>query len=470
MYNSNSQYITKKSKGNLELKLILFLSFCLFSNLSAQTKQWTLENCIQHAIDNNIVIKQIKLQKESAEVELNTSQMSRLPDLNVGIGQNWRFGYSEIISGLKENTTQSTSNFSISSSIPLFTGFRINNEIEKNKLELKAATENLEKAKEDLALNIASLFLQVLFNKEIVKVNEEQLNLSHNQVEKTKSLVQAGKAPLSQLYDIESQVAKDEVSLIQAKNSLALALLDLAQSLELETENAFDVYTPEIEDVIEKYTNSVQLPQVIFNNAVNIKPIIKEQQYRMESAEKTLKIAKSGYLPSLQLNLGYGTDYFYDYDIKKKINPDTGNAYSNTPFSSQIRDNAGEFISLNLSIPVFNRFSVKNQVRNAKINISNQQLALENTKKTLYKEIQTAYLNATAAREKYRASEKAVTAGAEAFKYAQERYETGKSSVFEFNEAKTKLIQNQSEQIQAKYDYVFRAKILDFYNGNPIKL
>jgi outer membrane protein len=457
-------------RGVWRLLLVAFFSLCLFSNPNAQTKLWTLENCIQYAIDNNISIKQIKLQKESTEIELNTSQMSRLPDLNASIGQNWQFGRSEINSGLKENTTQSNSSFSVSSSIPLFTGFRINNEIEKNKLELKAATENLEKAKENLALNIASLFLQVLFNKEIVKVNEEQLNLSLTQVEKTKSLVQVGKVPLSQLYDIESQVAKDEVSLIQAKNNLDLALLDLAQSLELENTTSFDVYTPEIEDVIAEYTNSVQSPQIVFNNAVNVKPVIKEQQFRIESAEKTLNIAKSGYLPSLQLNLGYGTDYFYDYDIKKKINPATGEAYSNSPFSNQFRDNSGEFISLNLNIPIFNRFSVKNQVRNAKVNISNQQLALEDMKKTLYKEIQTAYLNATAAREKHRASGKAVTASTESFKYAQERYETGKSSVFEFNEAKTKLIQSQSEQIQAKYDYIFRAKILDFYNGNPIKL
>jgi outer membrane protein len=385
--------------------------------------------------------------------------MSRLPDLSAGMGQNWSFGRGETESGLKENTTQSNTSFSISSSIPLFTGFRITNEIEKNKLELKAATENLEKAKENLALNIASLFLEVLFNKEIVNVNEEQLNLSQTQIEKTKSLVQAGKVPMSQLYDIEAQAAKDEVSLIQAKNNRALALLDLAQSLELENETYFDIYAPETDNVIAEYTNSAQSPLTIFNNAVHIKPVIKEQQYRVESAEKTLKIAESGYLPSLSLSLSYGTAYYYNYNLKE-----------NMPFSNQLRDQSGEMIGLNLSIPIFSRFSVKNQVRNAKINISNQQLALENTKKTLYKEIQTAYLNATAAQEKYKASGKAVTASSESFKYAQERYETGKSSVFEYNEAKTKWMQSQSEQIQAKYDYIFRTKILDFYNGIPIKL
>ncbi|MDR0413147.1 MAG: TolC family protein [Dysgonamonadaceae bacterium] len=451
------------------LAALAFSALCLSPCLHAQSGAWTLENCIQYAIDNNITIKQIKLQRESAAIDLNTSQMSRLPDLNAGVGQNWRFGRGEIKSGLKENTTQSNTSFSVNTSIPLFTGFRIKNEIEKNRLELKAATENLEKAKEDLALNIASLFLQVLFNKELVKVNEEQLTLSRAQVEKTKSLVQVGKVPLSQLYDIEAQVAKDEVSLIQANNNRALALLDLAQSLELESAGAFDIYTPEMEAVVAEYADNIQSPRVVFNNAVHAKPVIREQQYRIESAEKLLNMAKSGYSPSLQLNLGYGTDYFYDYDIKKKANL-MGEAYSNPSFSRQFRDNSGEFISLNLNIPLFNRFSVKNQVRNARINVGNQQLILENARKTLYKEIQAAYLNATAAREKYRASGKSVTASAESFKYARERYETGKSSVFEFNEAKTKLIQSQSEQIQAKYDYIFRMKILDFYNGNPIKL
>jgi outer membrane protein len=453
-------------------KIVTFVfCCCLFSITNAQTKQWTLEKCIQYAIDHNITIKQIALEKESAEVELNTAQMSRLPNLNANAGQTWDLGYSPGKSGVNASQTQANTSFSIVSSMPLFTGFRIPNEIEKNKLELKAATENLEKAKEDLALNIASLFLQALFNKELVKINEEQLNLSQKQVDRTNILVNVGKVPKSQLYDIESQVAKDEVSLLQAKNDLELALLDLRQSLELENDISFDIYTPEIEDVISEYMNSVQPPKIIFNNAVNIKPVIKEQQYRVQSAEKTLKIAESGYLPSLSLNLGYNTAYYHIYDLKQ-MNPETGemDPANNTAFSKQFSENGREYIGLSLSIPIFNRYSVRNQVRSAKLNIQNRQLALDNTKKTLFKEIQTAYLNATAAQEKYRAAGKAVDAGAESFRYARERYETGKSSVFEFNEARTKLIQSRGEQVQAKYDYIFRTKILDFYNGIPIKL
>jgi outer membrane protein len=445
----------------LHQSIILIAVCCLCFPSAYAQKQWTLEECIQYAIANNITIKQVQIQKESAEVNLHTSQMSRLPDLNASAGQNWSFGYSSSRTGLNATQNQSSSSLSIGSSMPLFTGFRINNEIARDKLELKAATENLEKAKEDLSLNIASLFLQVLFNKEILKVAQEQQHLSQEQIGKTKSLVEAGKAPQSQLYDIEAQAANDEVSVVEAKNNVALALLDLAQSLELERETTFDIQAPEVKNAIAEYMSSIQPPQIIYGNALNSKPVIKAQQYRMESAERALDIARSGYWPSLSLNVGYSTGYYHIYNQGE---------YTNSPLSTQFKENGRESIGLSLSIPIFNRFSVRNQTRNARLNIHNQQLELDNTKKTLYKEIQTAYLNATAAQEKYRASDKAVKAATESFKYAQERYEVGKSSVFEFNEAKTKLAQNQSEQIRVKYDYIFRAKILDFYNGVPLGL
>jgi outer membrane protein len=325
---------------------------------------------------------------------------------------------------------------------------------------LEASVQNLEKAKEDLALNIASLFLQVLFNKELLRINQEQLALSQKQIERIKALTDAEKVALSQLYDIEAQVANDKVSVIQAENNLRLALLDLAQSLELQQNADFDIITPTFGDVVSENLSSVQPPQIVFNNAVQIKPVIKVQELYVKSAEKTLAIAKSGYLPTLNLSMGFGTNYFYLYNRE----------YENRTFSDQIKNNAGESIGLSLSIPIFNRFSVRNQVRNARFNIENQQLALENAKKSLYKEIETAYLNALAAQEKYYASQQAIKSTSESFKYAQERYELGKSTVFEFNEARTRLIRSQSEEIQAKYDFIFRTKILDFYNGIPIKL
>ena len=460
------------------MKTKIFIVCCLFCvGVYAQdAKKWTLEECIDYAIEHNINIKQKALQKENAEIELHTAKMSRLPDLNASMGQGWNFGRSNNTpSGIYENQTMSNSSLSVSSSMPLFTGFKIQNQIEQNKLQLEATMQSLERAKEDLSLNIASLFLQVLFNREILRVNEEQLSLSQTQVEKTQRLVEFGKVPQAQLYDIEAQVAKDEVSVIQAQNNLQLSLLDLTQSLELERVSDFDVAIPVLGDVVENNMKSILPPEHIYDNAVNFKPQIKERELLVKSAEKSLRIAQSGYYPSLYLNLSYNNRYFYDFTNEGRIytdpyDPDNPFIFHNESFRHQFKNNGGEYIGLSLNIPIFNRFTVKNQVKSARLNIQNQQLALDDVKKTLFKEIQTAYSNATAAQAKYNATQKAVEASQESFKHAQERYEIGKSSVFEFNEARTKLFQSLSEQIQAKYDFIFLSKILDFYNGLPIKL
>ena len=458
-------------------KIIWVLTaWLLSSNIYAQeTKEWTLEECIRYAVAHNIEIKKMTLQKENAAVELNTAKMSRLPDLKAGAGQTWSFGRSnDTPSGVYENQTISKSNVSVWSNTPLFTGFRIPNQIGQSKSQLAAMTYNLEKAKEDLSLNVASLFLKVLFNKEILKVDEEQLALSQSQVKKTEILVEVGKVPASQLFDIKAQAAKDEVSVTQSQNALQLSLLDLMQSLELERTSAFDIAVPQTDNVVESNMSSISPLEDIYGYAVTSKPQVKAQESFVRTAEKALKVAKSYHYPSLYLDMGYGNSYFYNYSMEGRsiTNNFDESSYTwrNTTFANQIKNNGGEYIGLSLNIPVFSRFAVRNQVRTARLSIQDQQLALENTKKKLYKEIQTAHSNATAAQAKYSSSLKAVEASRESFKYAEERYEIGKSTVFEFNEAKTRLIQSLSEQIQAKYDYIFCAKILDFYNGVAITL
>jgi len=449
----------------LTIKIVAFLLLFISNTASAQEqKKWTLEECIQHAVTHNIDIKKMALQKENAAVELNTAKMSRLPNLNAGAGQYWNFGRSNNTpSGIYENQTISNTNVYVSSSTQLFTGFKICNQIEQNKLQLEAVTYNLEKAKEDLSLNVAALFLQVLFNKEILKVNEEQLSLSQSQIKKTEILVEVGKVPQSQLLDMKAQIAKAEVSVIEAQNAMQLSLLDLMQNLELEHSAFFDIVIPETRNVIDENRSSIASFENIYNFAVTSKPQIKAQESVVQSLGKALKIAKSGYYPSLFLELGYGNNYFYNYYYNYASN-------KSAPFVDQIKNNGGKYIGLNLNIPIFNRFAVRNQVQIAHLNIQDQQLTLENTKKQLFKEIQTAHANATAAQAKYSAAQKAAEASQESFKYAQERYEIGKSTVFEFNEAQTRLTQSLSEQIRAKYDYLFSTKILDFYNGMPIRL
>ena len=266
--------------------------------------------------------------------------------------------------------------------------------------------------------------------------------------------------------EMKQTVAEQSVEAIAGKSSLTheelQALLDLTQSLELERDGEnFDIVVPEIEDAVEQYMGSILPPDNVYDHAVAFKPQIKEQEFLLESQKKMLKVARAGYYPKLNFGASYSNGYYhYSGDGE----------YTNLPFSDQLKNNGRKTIGFSLSIPLFNRFQVRNSVRSARINIRNRELMMENTKKVLYKEIQQAYYNATAAQEKYTASDKSVLASKEAFSYAEDRYAAGKSTVFEYSEAKTKYAQSLSEQAQAKYDFIFRTKILDFYNGTPITL
>ena len=422
-----------------------------------------MEACINYAYANNLQLKQKMEEQEARKVELHTSKHSWLPAVNANMGQSFQFGRSTSKSGVIVDQNAANTTFNINLDMPIFDGFKIPNDIAARKLDLQAAIESLNKAKEDLAVNIASYYLQVLYNKELQRVAQLQVDLDREQVNKTEAMVNAGKVPLSQLYDIKAQLARDEVTLTEATNNVQLALLDLAQSLELErSDRSFDVVTPQITDAVAENMSSILPPETIFDQAVTFKPQIKEQEYLLESQKRMLKVAQAGYYPKLNFGASYSNGYYHT---------SMGGEFADTrSFGDQLKQNGQKIVGFSLSIPLFNRFQVRNSVRSARIGINNQQLLLENSKKTLYKEIQQAYYNATAAQEKYTASDKSVASSREAFSYAQARYEAGKSTVFEFNEAKTKYAQSLAEQAQAKFDFIFRAKILDFYRGTPLKL
>ena len=443
--------------------MMAFLSAIAPVHAQEQTAPWSLEACINYAYANNIQLKQKVEEQEARKVELHTSKHSWLPAVNANMGQSFQFGRSTSKSGVIVDQNASNTTFNINLDMPIFDGFKIPNDIAARKLDLQAAIESLNKAKEDLAINIASYYLQVLYNKELQRVAQLQVDLDKEQVAKTEAMVDAGKVPLSQLYDIKAQLAKDEVTLTEAANNVQLALLDLAQSLELErSDRSFDIVTPQITDAVAENMSSILPPETIFDQAVTFKPQIKEQEYLLESQKRMLKVAQAGYYPKLNFGASYSNGYYHT---------SMGGEFADTrSFGDQLKQNGQKIVGFSLSIPLFNRFQVRNSVRSARIGINNQQLMLENSKKTLYKEIQQAYYNATAAQEKYTASDKSVASSREAFSYAQARYEAGKSTVFEFNEAKTKYAQSLAEQVQAKYDFIFRAKILDFYRGAPLQL
>jgi outer membrane protein len=344
--------------------------------------------------------------------------------------------------------------------MPIFQGFRINNQVKAGRIDLQATAEGLENAKQSLELSIAGYYLDVLFKKEILAVYREQLALTKKQVANTTALVEEGKVARSQLYEIEAQLAQNEVSEVTAANDLALSLLDLRQALNLQQGIDFDVADVDIDALTPAGLVGFSSPEAVYDIAVGIRPSVREAELRLKSSELSVKIAKSAYLPSLNLSANAGAGYMYMF----------GQDYPQASLADQIRNRHSESVGLNLSTPIFNRNSTRNNVRTARLGVANQALVLEGVKQVLYKEIQQAYQRAVAAEARYQSSTKALTASQEAFRAMDMRYESGKATVYEYSDAHTKLISSQSDQTQAKYDYLFSTKILDFYRGIPISI
>lgn len=440
------------------LSLITGSLLCICASAQAQNK-WSLSECMQYAIDHNIELKQQELNVENSEIELNTSLNKRLPDLSAGAGQSVNFGRSpSMATGIYEQNTSAGTSFSLYSSLPIYNGLRIAHEINSNELNLQAATEGFNRAKENLSLNVAGYYLEVLFKKELLKVSVEQCALTTKQVERTQIMADEGKVPRSQVYDLKAQWAKEELARINAQNDLSQSLLNLAQLLNVSNAESFDILEPE-------YLSSmdialIQNPDAVYESALALKPVIKEADFRYRSSEVGIKMAKSYFLPTVNLGFSYNNGFNYLF----------GSGVNNISLSSQISNNQREAISLNISIPIFNRFQTRNQVRSAQLNRNNRALELDNAKINLQKEIQQAYRSALAAQARYYATETACQSSLEAFKYAEERYQLQMISAYEYSEAQTKLFSSRSEQVQAKYDFLFRVKILDFYSGVEIAL
>lgn len=431
--------------------LILLLS----GNAYSQEK-WDLEKCIRHAIENNVGIKQQEAATEQSAVELNTAQWSRLPDLTGGASHSFNFGRSlQADNTYKSLNTQNTS-FSLNTSVPLFTGLRITNNIALAKLNLQAATEDLNKAKKDISIQVASAYLQVLFNEELAQVAHLQVELSKEMLSQKEAYFKTGKASEAEWLEAKSRVAQDELSAVQADNNQKLALLDLSQLLELPSPENFSIVSPEAD--MDEYAGSITSPAEIYNEAVLFKPSIKAAQYRLDGAAKSIRIAQSAYYPQLSFGAGLSTNYYKVSGMKNSI------------FGSQLKDNFSQYFGFQLSIPIFNRFSTRNQVRSAKIQQSTLSWQLEDSKKALYKEIQQAYYNALGAESRYESSLTADEAAEASFNLMKEKYAEGKANATEYNESRTNWMKAISERLQAKYDYIFRTKILDFYKGTPLTL
>lgn len=433
------------------LTLIVATASCL---PSFAQEEWDLRKCIDYAIEHNLSIKQQEATRDQNAVELNTARWSRLPNLNGNVGQSFNFGRAFQADNTYGNRNTQNTNFSLGTNVPLFTGLQIPNNIALCKLNLKAAIEDLNKAKEDISIQVTSSYLQVLFDEELAKIAHSQVELSREQLKLKTAFFENGKASEAEVYDARSRVAQDEMSAVQADNNYRLALLDLSQLLELPTPDGFRIASPKVDDNF----NSLSLPEDIYADAVLTKPGIKAAQYRLQGASKNIRIAQSNWYPQLSFGAGLGTSYY-------KIAGE-----ENVSFNSQWHQNFNKYFQFSLSIPLFNRFETRNRVKMARIQRTALSWKLEESKKLLFKEIQQAYYNAVAAESKFKSSRTATESAEASFRLMSEKYANGKATATEYNEMRTNWMKATSDMVQAKYDYLFRSKILDFYKGIPLTL
>ena len=416
---------------------------------------WTLDDCIGFAQRNNLDIQRRSLQVEKSDVELSTAKYSRLPDLNASVGADASFGRVLSSDNTYQTKNQTSGSLNVSASVPLFQGMRINHQVKAGKLDLAAAVEDLERAREDVAIHVMTLYLEVLYNKEMVGVAERQLTLSTQQAERSRALAAAGKQPESTVYESDALVASNRMTLTQARNDLQLALLNLSQALNRESAAGFDIVDPALDSVALAALHRLGSADDVYAYAAENRPHIRAERLRLESSEHSAAIARSALYPSLSLSGGYGTGV-YSADQDK--------------FWAQMRHNSREYVGVSLNVPIFNRRATRNGIRTAQIAVRSQQLAVTEAERELRKLIEQAWYNADASYAKYRSAEAAAASARIAFAYEERKAEAGRSTVFDFNDAKTRMEKAEADAVQAKYEFVFRSKILDFYRGKPLQL
>jgi outer membrane protein len=442
-------------------KILIFIFTCLLSSqglIFSQQKVWSLEECIKYAIENNIQIKQQSIQTDVQKNSLDLAKFQLLPNLNGQASHSYSFGRA-----LDQNTYQfyketlQSDYFYLGGSMPVFNGLQYYNAIQKNKYQVLASQQDLQDISDNVALNVALGYLQVLLNKELVAVNENQLNITLQQIEKTRKLVDAGSVARGNLLEIEAQAAQEELSLITIKNQLETSVLTLTQFLELKTPAGFEVVVPQIN--VDPNTIVAGNIDDIYAIAEKNRPEIKSSELKLRASEYGLKMAKGGRSPVVSLNYSINSRY-----------TDISNVPGQSSFNTQLKNNKSSGIGLSLNIPILNGWQVNKNISNSKLNVETSKYALEGTQKQLYKNIQQAYTDAVAALKKLNVSLKAIASTEESFRYTEQKFNVGMVTPVDYNAAKTQLLKSQSDMAQAKYEFIFKTKVLDFYKGIPLKL
>lgn len=469
----------------------ILLSFISFTAMAQDT--WDLEKCINYAVENNLQMKQFIINVESAEFNKKQAVYDFVPSLNAGASHGYNWG-QRIDPFTNQFATERirNNNFFLSSGIDLFNGFAKWHIKEQSEVNAEVAQLDLQAAKNDIILQIAGAYLNVLQTEELVTIAKNQIGATEKQVDRMQKLVDAGSFAIGSLYDIQAQLASEELNVVNQENNLILAKLALVQLMQLTPEQSanFSIVVPEF-DGLETVLPSMDVGQ-LYKAAVGSLPDIASAEKNLQSSEIGVKLAKASLLPSLSANGSLGTGYsgnakeligiptlgVEEIGIVEGTNEivlgptfeTTEDDFATIAFEDQWKDNFNQSLSLSLSVPIFNGWQIRNGVKQSQLNMERSKVALEQTKNVLYQEVQQAYTNTLAAYNSFQASQKSLDALELNYDNAEKRYEQQVINAVDFNDAKTRFLNGESQLIQSKYEYVFRTKILDFYQGNEIKL
>lgn len=469
---------------------LIFLAILSGGHEARAQKIWTLEDCINYALENNLDIQKQILQVESNKKTLLQSALNMLPNLNANGTNVWNFGQTiDQYTNTFATSTVRSNNFYLQTGVTLFNGLQKINTLKKNQINVLASKYDLDVLKNSISLTVAGYYLDILFNRELQQVAREQLAITTSQVDRIQKMVEAGASAKGDLLNIQAQKAAEELALVEANNRLNISNLSLQQLIDLEVTRDFQIEKPALKQVEAPKDNIT--PEVVYEHALKARPEIQAAEMRVKSAQKTLAIARGALYPNLSFGGSWGTGYSgaareIDPDIAPvvkmqkigitQVSRDTVMGYSwsygsrVTSFNDQLKQNENQSIGFYLSIPIFNGWSSRTAISQAKIGHSQAELDLDIKKRDLRKIIEQAYADAVASLQKFNSSVEKVTAQEESFKYTQQKFDVGMMTSFDYNNSKKDLTKAQSDLLQAKYDFIFKTTILDFYMGNPIRI
>jgi outer membrane protein len=456
----------------------------------AQTKKWTLKECVDYAIANNISIKQTELDNQAAKVDKNTAYGNFMPTINGQAAHSWNIGLNQnITTGLLENQTTQFTSAGLSANVDLYKGLQNQYRLRRANLSITASQYQLSKMKDDVALNVSNAFLQILYNKENLKVRKEQLAISEKQLTRTSELVKAGSIPKGDLLDMKATVAGNKQGVIEAENVLLISKLSLAQLLQLNDFKDFDV-----DEGLYSVTQSAamqQTPSSIYEKAKQDRVELKIAQSNLDIAKKDIEIAKSAYQPTLSGYYSFSTRASNAQAIRgvqlDPANPTSPIGFvegtnqlvlqqnavpilgSPDPLFEQFKNNKGQNFGFQLNIPIFNGFTVRNNVEKSKIALERSKIAYKQQELDLERSIYNVYNDAKGALNAYESAVITSEARTEAYNYAKEKFAVGLMNAFDLNQSQTLYVNAQSDVIRTKYDYIFKIKVLEFYFGIPIR-